>query len=98
MKNVLRRKAVRSGAIATEWPFQKSGNQEKRDKNHVMFTAFVLLCAQDICFAVGGPSFSTENECIADFMQNGVIALQLKYPTHTIQQVKCYEWEKRIGA
>ena len=38
-----------------------------------MFTAFVLLCAQNYCFAVGGPSFQTENECIADFMQNGVI-------------------------
>ena len=61
-----------------------------------MFTAFVLLCAQNYCFAVGGPSFASENECIADFMQNGVISMQVRYPAHTIMQVKCYEWEKKV--
>ena len=60
-----------------------------------MFTAFVLLCAQNYCFAVGGPAYVSENECIADFMQNGVPSLQMKYPTYTITQVKCYEWEKQ---
>jgi len=61
-----------------------------------MFTAFVLLCAQNYCFAVGGPAYVSENECIADFMQNGVPSLQVKYPTYTIKQVKCYEWEKQV--
>jgi hypothetical protein len=61
-----------------------------------MFTAFVLLCAQNYCFAVGGPSFQTESECIADFMQNGVIAMQARYPKYTITQVKCYEWEEKV--
>jgi hypothetical protein len=61
-----------------------------------MFTAFVLLCAQNYCFAVGGPAYADENECIADFMQNGVPSLQIKYPTYTITQVKCYEWEKQV--
>lgn len=61
-----------------------------------MFTAFVLLCAQNYCFAVGGPAYASENECIADFMQNGVPSLQMKYPTYTIKQVKCYEWEKKV--
>ena len=61
-----------------------------------MFTAFVLLCAQNYCFAVGGPAYDDENKCIADFMQNGVPSLQIKYPMYTITQVKCYEWEKRV--
>lgn len=61
-----------------------------------MFTAFVLLCTQNYCFAVGGPSFQTENECITDFMQNGVMSLQMRYPTYNIKQVKCYEWEKKV--
>ena len=61
-----------------------------------MFTAFVLLCAQNYCFAVGGPAYADEKECIADFMQNGVPSLQVKYPTYTIMQVKCYEWEKQV--
>jgi len=61
-----------------------------------MFTAFVLLCAQNYCFAVGGPSFQSENECIADFMQNGVTSLQTRYPTYNIMQVKCFEWEKKV--
>jgi len=61
-----------------------------------MFTAFVLLCAQANCFAIGGPAFATEEQCVADFMQNGVISLQVRYPTHTILQVKCYEWEKKV--
>jgi hypothetical protein len=61
-----------------------------------MFTAFVLLCAQNYCFAVGGPAFASENECIADFMQNGVISMQVRYPTYTVMQVKCYEWEKKV--
>ncbi len=46
--------------------------------------------------AVGGPAYVSENECIADFMQNGVPSLQMKYPAYTIMQVKCYEWEKKI--
>jgi hypothetical protein len=61
-----------------------------------MFTAFVLLCTQANCFAIGGPAFATEEQCVADFMQNGVISLQVRYPTHTIVQVKCYEWEKKV--
>jgi hypothetical protein len=61
-----------------------------------MFTAFVLLCAQNGCFAIGGPAFDTEDKCIADFMQNGVISLQVRYPTYTIAQVRCHEWEKQV--
>ena len=60
-----------------------------------MFTAFVLMCSQNSCFAVGGPLWASEMECVADFMQNGVISLQMKYPTYTIKQVKCYEWEEK---
>ena len=69
---------------------------KRRVRSDVMFTAFVLLCAQNYCFAVGGPAYADENECIADFMQNGVPSLQIKYPTYTITQVKCYEWEKQV--
>jgi hypothetical protein len=69
---------------------------KRRVRSDVMFTAFVLLCAQNYCFAVGGPAYVDENECIADFMQNGVPSLQMKYPTYTIKQVKCYEWEKQV--
>ena len=61
-----------------------------------MFTAFVLLCAQNYCFAVGGPLHANEEQCMADFMQNGTLFLQIKYPTYTITQVKCYEWEKQV--
>jgi hypothetical protein len=61
-----------------------------------MFTAFVLLCAQNYCFAVGGPLHVDEEQCMADFMQNGALFLQIKYPTYTITPVKCYEWEKQV--
>lgn len=61
-----------------------------------MFTAVVLLCAQANCFAIGGPAFKTEMECVADFMQNGVPALQYKYPMHAIIEVQCYEWEEKV--
>ena len=59
-----------------------------------MFTAVVLLCAQANCFAIGGPAFKTEDECAADFMMNGVPALQYKYPAHEIIEVK---WRKYGG-
>jgi len=29
-------------------------------------------------------------------MQNGVISMQVRYPTYTVMQVKCYEWEKKV--
>jgi hypothetical protein len=61
-----------------------------------MFTAVVLLCAQANCFAIGGPAFKTEDECAADFMMNGVPALQYKYPAHEIIEVKCYRWEEKV--
>ena len=78
------------------WRASVRVNAWLRLRSNVMFTAFVLLCAQNYCFAVGGPAYVDENECIADFMQNGVPSLQMKYPTYTIKQVKCYEWEKQV--
>ena len=65
-------------------------------RSDVMFTAFVLMCAQNMCFAVGGPSFPTRDQCVGDFMQNGVISLQMKYPGYEIIAVECHEWKKKV--
>jgi hypothetical protein len=64
--------------------------------DNVMFTAFVLMCAQNMCFAVGGPSFPSYEQCVGDFMQNGVMSLQMKYPGYEITAVECHEWKKKV--
>ena len=61
-----------------------------------MFTAFVLLCAQSHCFAIGGPAWPTYEQCVADFMQSGQISIQVRYPNYTVLQVECYEWKEKV--
>lgn len=61
-----------------------------------MFTAVVLMCAQTSCMAVGGPAFKTQEQCAADFMLNGVPALQRNYPGYEIVEVECRKWEEKV--
>ena len=61
-----------------------------------MFTAIVLVCSQTYCFAIGGPAFRTQEECIADFMEKGAPSVQTRYVGYRIVGVECYEWKKKV--
>ena len=60
-----------------------------------MFTAVVLICMQSNCFAIGGPGFQTEEQCVADLMNKGFPAIQMKYRGYAIVSAQCLEWEER---
>ena len=58
-----------------------------------MFTAIVLICGQEFCFATGGPAFETREQCVADFIQFGANTLKSRYPGYVIAGVECHEWK-----
>jgi hypothetical protein len=60
-----------------------------------MWTAFVLVCTQNFCFAVGGPGHASEQDCYADLMNNGLPSLQRKYVSSVIVNLQCYNWGER---
>jgi len=51
---------------------------------------------QNYCFAIGGPAHSSEEQCIADLMQNGMPTMRRNYPMASVISVKCYAWEKEV--
>jgi hypothetical protein len=60
-----------------------------------MWTAIVLICTQNFCFAVGGPGHVSEQDCYADLMNNGLPSLQSKYVGSVIVNLQCYNWGER---
>lgn len=60
-----------------------------------MFTAIVLVCMQSNCFAIGGPGFPTKEQCVADLLNNGFPAIQVRYQGYEVVSAQCLEWEER---
>ena len=57
-----------------------------------MFTPVILACTTSACIAVGGPGFSTEDECNRSAMQEGAMFVSQRYPQHKIIDYKCIAW------
>jgi len=67
----------------------------------MIWTALVLVCSTinpSECLAAGGPAFKTQQECMDDFTNNGIMFLLRTYPDSTIRGARCVEWGPEVSA
>jgi len=59
-----------------------------------MFTAILLVCNMGgtDCFAVGGPVFNTEEECVSSIQITGISYVLENYPEHLPVDYDCVYW------
>lgn len=59
-----------------------------------MFTAVILVCVEQACFAVGGPVTASVEACRADVRQYGARYVRSILPEAVILDWQCIPWGK----
>jgi len=63
-----------------------------------MWTGVILMCSifsETDCTAIGGPTFSTQEECLIDLKRLGLAYVSHRFPDHRPKDYQCVHWGER---
>ncbi len=58
----------------------------------------ILMCSvivENDCVAIGGPNFSTQEECLIDLQRKGLPYVTQKFYDHKAIDYQCVHWGER---